>query len=212
MEKVNVEYVIPESKKDITIEKWIAFEKIANVENTDKEFLDKKMLQIFCDVPLKYSMLMKASEISEMMNAINDVFSSPAEMQHIFKYNDVEYGLIPNFSDDITAGALIDLENYASDKDWCRMLSILYRPITKKIGNYYEIEPYTGTHLKFLQLGYDVLEGVLSFFLRGYQIITDYTLKSTLKQVKMMKNLDSTTLEKVNSLLNGVHIPKLYGC
>jgi hypothetical protein len=45
----------------------------------------------------------------------------------------VKYGLIPDFDKDITAG-VIDLDKYLELKDYSRLLSILYRPITKEEG------------------------------------------------------------------------------
>jgi len=211
MEKLKIEYNIPESKKDITLEQWIAFEKIASVKDADEEFLNKKMLQIFCNVPLKYTLLMKQSEITEMTENLTNVFSTKSGMITKFDFEGVEYGLIPNFDNNITQGELIDLDNYLEKKDWVRLLSILYRPIVKNVSGLYQIEPYSATHLKFSQLSYEVFDGILTFFLTGYQQLTKCILKHTQKQVKMMKDPNSICLTKVNSLLNGVDIQKLFG-
>jgi hypothetical protein len=79
----------------------------------------------------------------------------------------VKYGLIPDFDKD-TAGELIDLDKYLELKDYSRLLSILYRPITKEERGLYQIEPYESTHTKFLQVSYNILLGFI-FFLSLYQ-------------------------------------------
>lgn len=60
--------------------------------------------------------------------------------------NGIPYGFIPSWAD-LTAGEYIDLTTYAEKpiENVCKIMSILYRPITRRLGETYEIEPYNGT-------------------------------------------------------------------
>jgi hypothetical protein len=135
------------------------FEKIAS-EDIEQDFLQKRMLEIFCNVPTEYSTKLKQVEVDEI-GYLNEITSSKPELVTTVEF-EVKYGLIPDFDKDITAGELIDLDKYLELKDYSRLLSILYRPIIKKRG-LYQIEPYESTHTKFLQVSYNLLVSVLSF-------------------------------------------------
>jgi hypothetical protein len=97
-----------------------------------------------------------------------------------------KYGLIPDFDKDI-AGELIDLDKYFELKDYSRLL--IYIDLLKEEG-LYQIEPYESTHTKFLQVSYNLLVSVLSFFLSLYQKLVQVTLKFTQKEVMKMKMED----------------------
>lgn len=66
-------------------------------------------------------------------------------------------------------GAYVDLSKYESlsmNEKWAEAMSILYRPITKKVGNFYDIRPYEGMILEdvFLDVTMDVHFGAMGFF------------------------------------------------
>jgi hypothetical protein len=109
------------------------FEKIASQEDIEQDFLQKRMLEIFCNVPTEYSTKLKQVEVDEMLGYLNEILSSKPELVTTVEF-EVKYGLIPDFDKDITAGELIDLDKYLELKDYSRLLSILYRPIIKKRG------------------------------------------------------------------------------
>ena len=85
-----------------------------------------------------------------------------------FIYQGVEYGFIPNL-DDISTGEFCDLDDYlsADEKQLNRIAAILYRPITKSLGNMYQIEPYEGT-AKYSEtmkgVSYKTVMGAVVFF------------------------------------------------
>jgi len=79
-----------------------------------------------------------------------------------------EYGFEPNLSQ-MAYGAYVDLgkyENLTIDDKWHEVMSILYRPVTKKIGLSYEIEKYNGVinSEQFLNVDMEVHFGALGFF------------------------------------------------
>ena len=79
-----------------------------------------------------------------------------------------EYGFEPNLSQ-MAYGAYVDLgkyENLTIDDKWHEVMSILYRPVTKKIGLSYQIETYNGVinSEQFLNVDMEVHFGALGFF------------------------------------------------
>lgn len=211
MSKIEISYSIPTSKADILLEDWMEFEKIVNEEGIEEDFLQKRMLEIFCKVPTKYSLKLKQTEVDEILVNLNRILTVKSDLHTIFTFNKVNYGLIPDFDSDITAEELVLLDRYLQNKDYPRLLSILYRPITKQSNGLYQIEPFEESHTEFLKLRYDIFEGVLSFFLRLYEKLMIATLKYTQKMVKKHKMKDTDYQEKLNLLLSGVDIPKLFG-
>ncbi|MFC6095800.1 hypothetical protein ACFPVY_04005 [Flavobacterium qiangtangense] len=210
MEKIEINYSIPDQKSDITLETWLKFEKIATQEDIDPDFLQKKMLEIFCDLKYEVSSKMKQVEIDEILGYLNKVLGTKSELHQTFDFEGKKYGLIPDFDKNITAGELIDLDKYLEIKDYPRLLSILYRPITKEEAGLYQIEPYSATHTNFLNIRYDIFEGVIGFFFLLYRDCIAASLRCIPQLMKKMKVQDLALTEKVNSLLNGVDIPNFY--
>jgi hypothetical protein len=208
---MKINYTIPTTQDEITLEQWMKFEKIASQEDIEQDFLQKRMLEIFCNVPTEYSTKLKQVEVDEMLGYLNEILSSKPELVTTVEFEGVKYGLIPDFDKDITAGELIDLDKYLELKDYSRLLSILYRPIIKEERGLYQIEPYESTHTKFLQVSYNLLVSVLSFFLSLYQKLVQVTLKFTQKEVMKMKMEDTIYQENLNLLINGVDTQKLFG-
>lgn len=207
METVKIEYQIPESKADITLQQWLDWEKVieANKYDLDSLFVLQKQIEIFCGVPFEYVTKLKQVEIDEMIGYIHIVFNQKSEFIKQFEFEGVEYGFIPDYDKDITPAEHWDLTTYSQSKDWARVLSILYRPITKKIGNSYQIESYSGSHLRFMNLRYDVFDGMIGFFLRVFQELQKHTLLFTQKELMKMKKMNmelhcQDLVEKINSL------------
>lgn len=211
MSSNKINYIIPESKKDILLEDWIEFVRLKSEEDIELDFLKLKMFEIFCKVPIEQATKLRQAEIDEMEYHLNNVFSIKSELVKKFEFDGVKYGLINDFDKDITYGELIDLEDFSSSKEYGKLLSVLYRPITLEKDGLYKIEPYKESHNKFLKLSFDLLDGALSFFLDLYEILMKQTLLFIQKQLKKTKMKNTDYLEKLNLLLSGVVIPKSYG-
>jgi len=89
-------------------------------------------------------------------------------LQQFVTIDGKEYGFEPNLSQ-MAYGAYVDLgkyENLTIDDKWHEVMSILYRPVTKKIGLSYEIEKYNGVinSEQFLNVDMEVHFGALGFF------------------------------------------------
>jgi hypothetical protein len=125
-------------------------------------------------------------------------------LQRIIKIDGVEYGFEPNLSK-IAYGAYLDIVKYDTfqiDENWGKIMSILYRPITKKIGSMYNIKDYDGTidETPFLQVGMDVHFGALFFFVLLLRDLPNYILKSMMDTEILPPNIKSI-LEKSGEII-----------
>ena len=156
---------IPESLSEVTLDQYQQWLKVAEGKDLDN-FLQQKMIEIFCGVTLKQVMLIKAKDIESIVAQISKLFNQK-ENKFIdrFNYQDQEFGFIPKL-DDMTFGEYVDLDNYLAD--WQLMhkaMSVLYRPITFKKKNQYLIEDYeTADKYNMKQMTLDVVFGAMVFF------------------------------------------------
>jgi len=109
------------------------------------------------------------NDSDKKINDIIEYISKDVEFIKKFNIGKKEFGFIPNLNK-ITTGEWIDLENYQGKPEFFhKVMAILYRPITKKYKDLYEIEPYLGTEeFEDLMLDIDVniFKSVMVFFYR----------------------------------------------
>lgn len=202
MSKLEFTYTIPTEPADIPLSKWVQFEALASTPDIDSIFLQSKMLELFCGIPFKHINKLKQTEIDEILSHLNAVLNIKSSIRTSFVFDGLEYALIPSFDKDITTGELIDLDNYLQKKDFISLMSILYRPMTIKNGDMYQIEPYNGTHQRFKDLPFDYFTGALSFFLDLYNELSLLTQVFTKKQMEKVTQLASQ--HKINLPINTV--------
>jgi len=158
----------------------------------DVEFINLKILEIFCGVTLKQAYKLPLAEFSSIISHIVEIFKEDTPLQRDFTLTDpngdsVTFGFIPKL-DDITLGEFADLESYVSD--WQQMhkaLAVLYRPVTFRKGDLYLIEEYNGTD-KYSGIMKDapvnVALGAVVFFYRLGSVLSDYLIHSLTHQLK----------------------------
>ena len=114
----------------------------------------------------------------------------------------MEFGFIPNL-EDMTFGEYIDLEsNISSVETFHKAMAVMYRPITKKVKDRYEIFEYKGTDefsdvMKYASL--DVVLGATVFFSTLGSDLVQHTLTSLEKEIQ--KNPKIMTLAKERNLI-----------
>lgn len=156
---------IPESLSEVTLDQYQQWLKVAEDKELDN-FLQQKMIEIFCGVTLKQVMLIKAKDIESIVVQISKLFNQK-ENKFIdrFKYQDKDFGFVPELSE-MTFGEYVDLDTYLAD--WQLMhkaMAVLYRPITFKKKNQYLIEDYeTADKYNMKQMTLDVVFGSMVFF------------------------------------------------
>ena len=175
---MKLEIIIPTSLSEIKLSQYLKFLSIAE-QNEESDFLHHKMIQIFCNVELKYIDQFKRTQILEIINSINSLFEKIPDFKNRFELNGVEYGFIPNL-EDITQGEYIDLDNYLpNNSDMNKAMAVMFRPIKQKFKEKYIIEDYVGSDLyseKMLDAPLDVVLPARVFFYH----LGNELLKSTL--------------------------------
>ena len=155
---------IPESLNEITLNQYQQWLKVADGKS-ESDFLQQKMIEIFCNISLKQVLQIKATDIDEITNGINKMFESKNKLITTFTHNGKEFGFIPKL-DDMAFGEYIDLDTYMSD--WQQMhkaMSVLFRPITFKRKEQYLVEDYESANKYDLkEITLDVVFGSLVFF------------------------------------------------
>ena len=170
--KVNL--TIPTSLNEITLEQYQKFDKL---EFQTESELQMKMIEIFCNTPELVVRNMKAIDITDICNMLNQMFDVKHQLITSFKIDGVEYAFIPNL-EDMTFGEYVDLDTYIGDNDNLhRALNVLYRPIEFKTGNRYTIKEYNPeTYEIAKRFPVDAVLGSIVFF---------YTLGADLSKVMM---------------------------
>ena len=155
---------IPESLSEITLAQYQKWCKIIE-SNEDDNFLKQKMIEIFCNVPLKTVLLIKATDVDNITNSINNLFKEEPKFIDKFTYKGIKFGFIPKL-DEITFGEYVDLDTYLNDWDNIhKAMNVLYRPITIERKNTYLIEDYEGADVYSLKnITLDIVFGCIVFF------------------------------------------------
>lgn len=182
---MQIEINVPTSLNEITLEQYQKFLKVAE-ENPEGSFLDAKMIEIFCGIPLSESYKLKMSSVQAIVDILTDMLNeTPAHIDK-FSLDGVQYGFIPDL-DEMSLGEYVDLDGNASD--WQKMhiaMNVLYRPvITDKVGKY-NIKEYTAddpSKMKDMPLG--VALGSLFFFYNLGIELSKHTILSSSNQQEM---------------------------
>ena len=155
---------IPESLSEITLAQYQKWLKISD-NNEDNNFLKQKMIEIFCNIPLKQVLNIKANDIDTIVEDINKLFLLEPKFKDRFQYNGVEFGFIPKL-DEMSFGEYIDLDTYLPE--WQTMhkaINVLYRPIKYNRKEKYLIEDYeSADKYDMKQVTLDIVFSALVFF------------------------------------------------
>jgi hypothetical protein len=205
---MKIKISIPTSLNEITLEQYQRFISIAE-KNEDNDFLQLKMLEIFCGVSLEIASNMSLKDVTEITASINEMFAKEYKLQTIFKLADTNFGFIPNL-DEISLGEFTDLDNYFGKMDKLHnAMAVLYRPIIDKFKDKYTIQDYNGsiTYCDVMKsMPMDVVFGAMVFF---YNLSNELLISSLnyLDQNPQVKAL----IDKHNSELSGdgIHLSML---
>ena len=191
--KVNV----PTTLSEITLEQYQRFVKLEG----DEEFLTHKMLEIFCGLPLADLPNVRVKDVSNVTSHIYKMLNEKPKLKPTFTIGKQEFGFIPEI-DNITYGEFIDLDTYIQDiQNLHNTMAVLYRPITKQVGERYLIEPYESAS-KYAELmkqaPMDVVMAASLFFYR----LGNELLQATLSYLEK-ENQKTSSVDKPNSLSDG---------
>ena len=185
---------IPNTLRDLNVGQWQKYMKIydKNKDAESTEFLEQKMLEIFCGVSLNSVNELGLAAFDETVTHLSRLLSSNTELITRFdlKGTDgavVHFGMIPNL-DKMSYGEFLDLEKYMFDNDnFHKAIAVMYRPIKHYNKEKYLIHDYSGTELLaevMKDTPLDVAMGVRVFFWRLATKLGNYTMVSTLKELQ----------------------------
>ena len=198
---MKVEIQIPSSLSEITLEQYQKFTKINTDENQDSSFLMHKTVELFCNLNLQDIAKIKFIYVQEILNDINNLFEPKQDLIPTFNLNGIEYGLIPVL-DDMTLGEYIDLDETFTDWDTMhKAMAVLFRPVSFKKGDRYQIEDYEGLDKAELmkQMPLDVVMGCMFFFWS----LNEELLKTTLNYLSQEVPKQLTTEQLKTLAKNG---------
>ena len=195
---MKVEIQIPSNLSEVTLEQYQKFTKLNTEENEDSSFLMHKTVEIFCNLNLQDIAKVKFTYVQEILNDINNLFEKKQDLIPTFTHRGIEYGLIPVL-DDMTLGEYVDLDENFTDWDTMhKAMTVLYRPVTFKKGDRYQIEEYNGLDnaetMKEIPL--DVVMGCMFFFWN----LNEELLKTTLNYLSQEIPKELTT-EQLQTLV-----------
>ena len=185
---------VPQELSAITLQQYQKYLKVmeGNEDAEDTEFINLKVLDIFCGVTMKEAYKLPLAKFSEVINHIINIFKEDTPLQREFTLidpqgNSVTFGFIPKL-DDISLGEFIDLDNYIGDwQEIHKAMAVLYRPITFRKGDLYLIEDYEGSD-KYAEVMKDapvnVALGAVVFFYRLGNVLSSYLLDSLTQEMK----------------------------
>ena len=144
---MQIEIEVPSNLSEITLSQYTRYLKLIetnkDVDNIDR-FMSLKMLDIFCNVPYKEAVKLKITNVNRVVDHLVEILNRQPELVQTFKIGDTEFGFIPKL-DDMTFGEYIDLDQFLGNWDnMYKAMAVLYRPINKRVGKFYNIKEYTG--------------------------------------------------------------------
>ena len=192
--KINV----PESLHDITLGQYQEY--LVAQEKIDDDYqLGSRMIEIFCNIPVKDVFQFRMSHITSIQKTLIKIFENKTEtLINRFTVHNIEFGFMPSL-DEMTFGEYVDIDTYI--KDWKQMhkaMAVLYRPIDTKYDDRYSIVNYDGKETNIMKdMPLAVCFSSIVFF---------YNLGIELSQIMMgyMEMMTPTQRQELEALeLNG---------
>ena len=159
--------VIPTSLSEIKLSQYARYQKVLKDNQEDETFVCIQMVAIFCNLSVADVMKIPVNDFADIIETLAKVLDQKPKLVRTFKMKGVNYGFIPNL-DKMSLGEHATIDTLlGNDDNIPLMMSVLYRPIVKKAGEFYQIEEYDGDESKaelFSDVRMDVVIGAILFF------------------------------------------------
>ena len=145
-----IELEVPTTLSDIKLWQYQKYMKIIEQNKTEdaedeekiNDFLNMKLVEIFCNVSLRDVVKIPMKEYQKVLEVLNKAFVEKPNLIQRFNLLDVDMGFIPKL-DDITLGEYVDIETNITDSQKIhKSMAVLYRPVNFKAKDKYGIAPY----------------------------------------------------------------------
>jgi hypothetical protein len=182
--------VIPTDLKEITLSQYKRYQKVVTDNTDDETYICIQMVAIFCNIEVADVMKLPAIEFADIVKTISQTLDQSPALTRTFKMNGVNYGFIPNM-ERISLGEHATIDTCMGKDELTElMLSVMYRPIKRKAGEYYEIEEFTGDEslaLNFKDTPMHIVRGAMVFFWSLFSELLNHTLCSIPKMAAREK-------------------------
>ena len=164
-----IELKVPTSYADISLKRWLTLQNDLKNYQDDDNAITAIMFMHLCGLEPNYLKSIAVDDYALIKSELESFISNTdLPLQRIITIDGKEYGFEPNLSQ-MSYGAYADITSHKQltiDENWAKIMDILYRPIVRKKGEMYSIEPYRGeiNPEKWLSVGMDVHFGALFFF------------------------------------------------
>lgn len=191
---MEIEVNVPESLDEVTLGQYQKYLKIIE-DNEDEVFIAQKMIELFCNIELKYVMKMKWNDVMNITKDLASMFEVEPPLKRNFTLDSVNYGFIPNL-DEISFGEFVDLDSCLGDwQEMHKAMQILYRPIEIQVRGRYNIKDYDGKLDETMKdMPLSIALGSVFFLLNLgkelSQVMMDYLQRGILKE-DLVLNQDS---------------------
>ena len=214
---MEIELNLPIDINSIKLRDYQKYIKIvdANKEATN-DFLDIKMLEIFCDLQYKDIEKLPLSAFNDALEYMTLIFQAKTPLVRKFEMigtDDVtvELGFVPNL-DKLSLGEYIDLNSYFEDiENLHKAMAVLFRPVIRPyIGKTnYRIAEYEGTEfyselMKDMPLGLAL--GARVFFYRLGMKLSKRILSYSHEAVEMVETLSEVEKHNLQKNMDGINI------
>ena len=191
---------VPNSLQEITIDNYI--KAIDIIENEDVELaVMLRLLNLFSRLSLEQLVEQPLAELDKNYQQIAKVLNEKPKFQKTFFLDGKEYGFIPNL-EQMKSGEYIDLTN-SLGKDILAAMAVMYRPVTRKFKDVYDIEKYKGTDNKEI-----FKNAPISVYL-GAQVFFWNLTNDLLKLMPQFLEQELTEDQKADLEKNGVGLSQL---
>ena len=207
-----INYTIPESKKDITLKRYLKVIRLyKEAEKQEREVNEKEVISACLNLPIKVIDKIPFHEYEEIVQGITESLGSESVLHLTFDLDGVKYGFINDF-ENMSAGEYAHLDQFLkdADKNAYNIINVLYRPVirekiykrwfTKKSDKKYLIKPYDKDKdvSIFESVPYEVYESALVFFYNLSKQLISATLNymkeeeqhQTIKELDLARNGD----------------------
>ena len=180
-----IELKVPTSYEDISLQRWLALQSDLKNYSDDDNAVTAIMFMHLCGLEPTYLKNISVDDYALIKTELESFISNTdLPLQRIITIDGKEYGFEPNLSQ-MSYGAYADITAFKEltiDENWAKIMDILYRPIVRKKGEMYSIEPYRGeiNPEKWLSVGMDVHFGCLFFFVHTFLDLLKGILNSTM--------------------------------
>jgi len=201
--QVELTLSVPTTLGDITLGQYQRYMKLVEQNKDDEnatDFLNMKLIEIFCNVELKDVMRIPVSEVDKVLTILGKAFDEQPELIRHFKLLNVDMGFIPNL-ERISLGEYIDAEDNISEWETMhKAMAVLYRPVNFRNKERYTLAPYDPSDevselmremplsvamsamVFFYNLGTELLKAIPNYIQGSLTEEQTYLLKQTLAQ------------------------------